>query len=321
MNYLFSDFYLLVSAADKTCRRVGDAHRRMAELMGIPVSAPCLSHALRGLLAGGYLTVSSDSMITADTPLSITDAGKDAAVVSGLQKLMGEAKALNKKELRFCSLERPVTENGWSVDEASFSAAAEELLRSRSLPYPLFDLVDEGDGQLTLTLHHPSQDFTPTPSEEEEDTADAPVYGIAEDPDEAPRKDSVSVTGAADRILQSLSHLLETADDLLSSPRTHKVALHGVHASYIVTLAHAASEYGTTLRMTVAQIRFNRQRFYGKRDSELDYAQCGAPLITWEMGGAKELAARVLPCAVSLPKALGETEYRIIGDIHRKLKA
>ena len=53
MKYLFSDFYLLVAAADKGCRTVGDAYRRMSELMGIPVSAPCLLYALEGLCAGG----------------------------------------------------------------------------------------------------------------------------------------------------------------------------------------------------------------------------------------------------------------------------
>ena len=42
MTYLFSDFYLLVGAADKETRTVGDAIRRMAELMAVPVTPSCL---------------------------------------------------------------------------------------------------------------------------------------------------------------------------------------------------------------------------------------------------------------------------------------
>jgi len=72
--------------------------------------------------------------------------------------------------------------------------------------------------------------------------------------------------------------------------------------------------------MTVAQIRFNRQRFYGKRDSDLDYAQCGSPLITTEMGGAKEFAGRLLPGAVALPARLSREDRDRIEAIHAILK-
>lgn len=317
MKYLFSDFYLLLGVADKGCRSVGDAYRRMAELMGIPVGVPCLAHALTGLCAGGYATVTpSDGVITADTPISLTAAGKSAATVSGLQKLMGEAKALNKKELGFCGLDRPADAPSLTVDGASFASLAEGLLQSRTVAYPLFDLKNEGEGQLTLTVRHPACDYTPSAEE-----ASAADLVSAEDPDAAAWVDSISVTGAEESILQAVSQLLELARDLMTSPRTRKVALHGAKGSYIVTLAHTASEYGTALRMTVAQIRFNRQRFYGKRDSDLDYAQCGSPLITLEMNGAKEFAARLLPSAAALPATLGEEEREIISAIHKKLKS
>ena len=93
MKYLFSDFYLLVSLADKTCHTVGDSYRRMSELMGIPVSPSCLAHGLRGLCAGGYATIAPDtSVITVDTPIEVTALGREAATVSGLQKLFGEEK-------------------------------------------------------------------------------------------------------------------------------------------------------------------------------------------------------------------------------------
>ena len=317
MKYLFSDFYLLVAAADKGCRTVGDAYRRMAELMGIPVSPSCLLHALRGLVGGGYLAVTPENgVITVDTPLAVQNAGREAATVSGLQRLLGEAKAFNKKELRFCAQDSPANEAPWTVDGESFASLADGLLRSRTVFLPLFDLKEEGEGQLTLTLHHPGQDYIP-PSEEEEEEQES---AFAADPDEAAQADTVHITGAAQTVLQAVSHLLEAALSLMASPRTHKVALHGDRGSYVVTLAHAATEYGLTLRMTVAPIRFNRQRFYGKRDSDLDYAQCGAPLLTLEMGDAKEFAARLLPCSVSLPERLEDGDRQVIGAIHGRLK-
>ena len=327
MKYVFSDFYLLVGATDKACRTVGDAYRRMSELMGIPVSAPCLLYALQGLCAGGYVTVEPTAdVITVDTPLALTDAGKAAATVSGLQRFFGEAKSFNKKELRFCELERPAEAPSWTVDTDGFSRMADELLQNRTVSYPLFEITDEGGGQLTLTLHHPareyrSEDEADASAEVSEDTAPSNLpYFVAGDPDEAATVDMVTVTGSAESILQGATHLLETAHALLNAPRTHKVALHGSTGSYVVTLAHAASEFGTALRMTVSQIRFNRQRFYGKRDSDLDYAQCGSPLITTEMGGAKEFAARLLPCLMSCPALLDEESHRIIEAIHTNLK-
>ena len=315
MTYLFSDFYLLVGAADKETRTVGDAIRRMAELMAVPVTPSCLLFALQGLSAGGYVTLEPDGgVITSATSLTVTEAGRKAATVTGLQKLFGEEKAFNKNEMRFCALERPeVTGNTWTVDADSFSEITDGMLARREVAIPLFTLTDCEGGMLTLTLHHPNCGYSAYESAEEGDES-------GYDPDSAETADSVTVTGDESRILPIVSDLLAAARGLLTDSRTRKVALHGGDRSYIVTLAHAASEYGTTLRMTVEPIRFNRQRFYGKRDGDLDYAQCGAPVITAEMGGSRALAALILPCAVARPQALSGEDLEQLEAIHRKLK-
>ncbi len=318
MKYLFSDFYFLCGAAAKETHTVGDAYRRMAELMGIPVTENALLFTLKGLYEGGYIQVSPDStangVITASTPLSVTEAGQKAATVSGLQKLFGEAKAFNKNEVKFCGLERPEisAELHWTVDMADFSPISRDMLMRREIALPLFELTECENEMLTLIVHHPADRYCP-----EEDTA-GEESGC--DPDEAEMTDSVSVTGSAERILQAISDLLTAAQTLMSDSRTRKVALHGVDRSYIVTLAHTASEYGTSLRMTVEPIRFNRQRFYGKRDGELDYAQCGSPCQIHEMSGAKSFAALLLPCAVALPKYLSDSDAECLHKLHRLLK-
>ena len=60
MKYLVSDFYFLSSAVDLKAKTVGEAYESMSTFMGYPVSMPCLLHAIRGLVAGGYLTVAPE---------------------------------------------------------------------------------------------------------------------------------------------------------------------------------------------------------------------------------------------------------------------
>ena len=323
MKYLFSDFYLLTAIQDKKTQTVGDAYRKMSALMGIPVRTACLRFALRGLTAGGYVKIGPENpenpengVISEATPISVTDAGKKAASVSGLRKLLGEAKAFNKNELNFCSLDRPGTVESpdQTIDAEGFGKIADDMMLRREIGYPLFDLTDAGEGLLTLTVHHPNDSYSPNEDEEE---AEANPF----DPDAAEYAYSASVTGDAQRILQGMSDLIAAAHALLTQPaKTRKIGLHGADKSLIVTLARAASEYGTVLRMTVEQIRFNRQRFYGKRDSELDYAQCGDPIILHEMNSAAGFAALLLPCAVALPERLGEEDLSLIASIHQILK-
>ena len=315
MKYLFSDFYLLAGAADKETRTVGDAYRRMAGMMGIPVDPACLLFALRGLCAGGLVTVSpAKGVIAADTLISVTEAGRKAVAISGFQKLLGnEFKAFNKNEAKFCTTDRPAVTSGedWIVESEGFAEIANGLMRDHDIAAPLFELTEAGDELLTLTVRHPNHS---SPASEEDGEE-------AYDPDAADCTHSVSVTGSAERVMQAMSDLLAAAQGLLTKPTTRKVALHGADRSYIVTLARTASdEYGTALRMTVEQIRFNRQRFYGKRDGELDYAQCGDPIILHEMNGAAGFAALLLPCAVALPERLGEAELEAITAIHHELK-
>ncbi len=318
MRYLFSDFYFLCGAADKEARTVGDAYRRMAELMGIPVTKSCLLFALKGLSAGGYIHVNPDNtengLITVSSPLSVTDSGRKAATVSGLKKLFGEAKAFNKNEVKFCALERPEihAEPQWTLDDADFAPIVRGMLDRREIALPLFELTECENEMLTLTVHHPADRYF----SDEDNEGGENGY----DPDEAEMTGSVSVTGSAERILQGISDLLAAAHALLSDSRTRKVALHGADRSYIVTLAHTASEYGTSLRMTVEPIRFNRQRFYNKRDGELDYAQCGTPCLIHEMNGARNFAALVLPCATALPERLSDADTECIHALHKLLK-
>ena len=109
MNYLFSDFYLLVSAADKTCRRVGDAHRRMAELMGKDT---------------GYCRGRSGSMHIAD--FTMGNLGANAIVGGGIPIATGAALSLKMQH-------KPHVAVSFFGDGASNEGVFHEALNMASL--------------------------------------------------------------------------------------------------------------------------------------------------------------------------------------------
>ena len=308
MKHLFSDYYLLCGVADKNTRTVGDALRRMSTLMGVPVSDACLSHALTTLVAGGYVTVEApDGYVTPATSVSLTDAGRAATAVTVFQKLLGAAKAERRNELRFC--DGDAAESGdyaFSIDSQGFSEITESLLRTGEIEAGLLTLT-EAEGYVTLTLRSSEDGF----GGEDDDPDAAEIYG------------RVSVTGDPARVMGGLSDLLAAIHDFLTKPSTtRKAALAGQDKTLVVTLSRAAtaSEAGTVLRMTAAPIRFNRHRFAGKRDGDLDYAQCGDLILTVEFPSAAHLAATLLPSAVALPAYLDGDTAAIIHDLHQLLK-
>jgi len=307
MKYLFSDYYFLCGAADKETRTVEDAYRKMCGYLGSPASCACLLHALRGLSAGGYVAVEPEEhgearYVNLGAPIRVTEAGRKAVAISALQKLFGERKAFIKNQLDFCSRERPDTDVGgdWWVDGDCLERIQLHGVQKGQWAVPLFTPGVLGDGYLSLTLYRDDYGY------DEEDS----------DPDAPDRADRVTVTGDCHRIMQGVSDLLAAAHALMTQPPcTRKVAIHGADKSLVITLARTAGEQGSYLRMTVAQIRFNRQRFYGKRDGDLDYAQCGDVLLTAEFPDARGFTARLLPCAVALPDWLSEEELTTIHSL------
>ena len=311
MKYLFSDYYFLCGAADQSTHTVANAYRGMCGYMNSASTCGCLRHALLGLVAGGYVVVEPEEhgkvpYVNLGASIRVTEAGRKAVSMSPLQKLFGERKAFVKNQLAFCSLDRPDTDVGadWWIDGDCLERISYDGVRIGQWAMPMFSLGDMGDGYLSLTLNRGA-------------------YGYGDediDPDAPERDDRVTVSGDNDRIMAGVSDLLSAVYSLLTeSPRTRKIAIHGADRSFVITLAHAAGEQGAYLRMTVAQIRFNRQRFIGKRDGELDYAQCGDPLILLEFSNAYELAARLLPSAVSLPERLRDADLETIDTISKMI--
>ncbi len=313
MKYQVSDFYFLSSAVGLKARTVEAAYESMCTFMGYPVSMPCLLHAIRGLVAGGFVAVEPDEkhVISASTPLTVTPEGQRMAAISPIQMLFGEYKAHKKNEARFCSMERPeVSEDSLTADGDSFSACITRLIRAGDISLPTFDISDVDGGYLKLTVHHPNDGWYGMDDEDEDDR----------DPDAAALSYSASVTGTAEQIKAGIRDLIATAHALvIEPPRARKVALHGADRSLLLSLANAANEQGlVTFRKTVSQIRFNRQRFMGKRDSDLDYAQCGDPIFIHEMASAEGFAFfDVLENMLARPDLLTEEDFDKLSVIHQ----
>lgn len=315
MKYLVSDFYFLSSAVDLKAKTVGPAYESMSTFMGYPASMPCLLHAIRGLVAGGYLMVESeDGVISATTPITVTAAGKKLAAVTPVQKLLGEIKAHRKNEMRFCAMDRPpVPTDHLTPDRESFDDCVTRLIRAGDVALPTFEISEVDEGYLKLTVHHPNDGFYGMDDEDADEL----------DPDAAELSYSASVTGTEEQIKAGLHDLIATAHALvIEPPRARKVALHGADRSLLISLANAASEQGlVAFRMTVSRIRFNRQRFVGKRDSELDYAQCGDPIFIHEMRDAEGFAlCGVLLSALAHPELLNEDDLTALYEIYRQTR-
>lgn len=314
MKYSIVDFYFLHSAVETRSHTLGEAYENMCTFMGTPVPMPCLLHAIRGLTADGFITVepADGQWISAGTPLSVTPAGKKAVAVSAVQKLFGESKTFRKNELRFCGLDRPsIPADDLIADENSFAACVRRLIDAGDLAFPTFEASLLGDGYIKLAVHHPNDD--PVGRYEAEDF----------DPDSAALSYSASLVATAEQITAGLRDLIDTAYMLVTeAPRPRKIALHGVDGSLLIALANAANEHGTVaFRMTVSKIRFNRQRFIGKRDGELDYAQCGDPIFIHEMASAEGFCLfDVLNSAVLYPDLLTDGDFDKLTVIHRETR-
>ncbi len=311
MKYQFFEFHLLQSVFCKGSDTLGRVYENFTSYMCAPVTMPCFLHALRGLMAGGYITVDSpDGILNPDVSVSITDTGRKTVKPSALLGLFSEFKATVRKELVFCGLDRPA--NAEDIDLCAnaedFTSLIRPLVESRDIAFPTFELNCPEAGILKLTVHHPNDDI-----KGEYDVEDV-------DPDGANLSYSASVTGYAEQVMAGMSDLISAAHAMLTEPsRTRKVALHGADGSLLVTMARAANETGlTTFRITVSKIRFNRQRFYGKRDGDLDYAQCGDPIFIHELQDEEAFAYwDVLHSAVAYPCLLSDTDMDKLTEIHR----
>ncbi len=293
MKYLVSDFYCLVACSQKgvatSTVTVSEAYRRMNTYFPHIVSVSCLLSALKSLSSGGFLKVvavaSPDGSMTPDTPLALTAAGKEATALPAMANLFGKDKALRKKAQAFCRLDRPSVEThpNWALAPESIVLLENEILRTHPSGPALFDWKSCDDGSMAFTIRSEG--------------------GSSEER-------NLTIVGHPDHIRRAVSDLLDTALLMTKEPfRARKILIHGYEQSVIVTFTYTAGDESgePAYRMTVDPIAFNRARFVGKRDGQLEYAQCAASLLVREFSPHSSLIPQfILPLAWAMPGELTE---------------
>ncbi len=297
MKYFITDFHVLSAVQNATT--VEDVRLALRRNIGWSLAEDALASTLSVLASDQYITLQlKDGMLTPETAVTLTDKGRDALSVGGMAKLFSGAKekAILKNEKRFCDLPRP-EEAPLPADRAAFDTYDDGD--------PLLFTIrrDEHEGYfLTFGYHNDDE-----PSEEasnEEDMADG-----------------ISVLCDQDTLSLMLFDLAETALHFISSRHTRKIALFGVGGAYILTFAIVADEEGyTVLRVTGAPILFNRRRFFGKRDNDLDYAQCGRNVFSKTYETCEGLCTDVLGGLCRHPQLLRETLGERVNELYRKIR-
>ena len=133
----------------------------------------------------------------------------------------------------------------YELSDSAYTEACDDLRRKYSIPSPEMT-VEKIDGNLYLCFGNSSF---------EEDDADALV---------GESRIKVSPSSLCDLCYAFLEYFEEGGH--------RKCCLHADGApAYVATVSR---NEGST-RLNIAKILYNRQRFTGKRDGDLDYAQCG----------------------------------------------
>ncbi|MBQ5361910.1 MAG: hypothetical protein IIU63_01050 [Clostridia bacterium] len=133
----------------------------------------------------------------------------------------------------------------YELSDAAYTEACDALRRKYAIPSPDFTIEAEG-GDLYLCF--------------------GGAYTEQEDEEAIAFEDKIKVTTT------SLCDLADTFLAYFEDGRHHKCCLYADGApAYVATVSR---NEGYT-RLNIAKILYNRQRFIGKRDGNLDYAQCG----------------------------------------------
>ena len=110
--------------------------------------------------------------------------------------------------------------------------------------------------------------------------------------------------------------LLAVRDFFCGKPQVRKAALPAGTDLYAVSLIREDAE---AVRVSAAPIRFNKQRFRGGRDGELDYAQCGDDVLYFTENGYR-LAGVLCAAYASVWELLEDGERAALNELRRHIR-
>ncbi len=301
MNYFEIEYITLLALAQQDHESVETlAHELSRNHYGYFPRAENLATILAALEAGGYISVMTENgILTPTSVVTLTERGAEAVHIGGLTRLFSgmKEKAIQKNTKAFCAHERPSVKS-FALDSASFGEYHEKVNKSIN-DASLWRIKKLDDGLYTLTLQT------------------IPTYET--DDDKAEISD-ITLLGDIDCIRHALKDLLDTALYFCESHKVRKILIPTVDKAYIMTFCEVADETGyTMIRVSTAPILFNRQRFVGKRDSDLDYAQCGSNVQSFTMSNAYALCTAVFYSVIDEIDLYDEEIGLKVNELYRRI--
>lgn len=290
MTFSFTDFVFLLSLSQKKGDGLGDVLAGTASYLGFALNEGAVNHALTVLRNAGYIEVPGDGdplEVGASSDIRLTVVGRKAVTVPIWKKLLGRLNpTLHSLEKIFLSSSDLISDGGTVVLAPH---VYDELVRCIEEPEDngpdcLYVSVKQTPDGMVLHLHEPwaiedAEEETETDAGEPEDRSElAALVGGSADDEYFPENNLTVVYAPSDK---GFADLLRAVHELVMSEeaKTRKVCLHNEQGTYVLTLSPQIDG----IRVTCAPIRFNQKRFRGKRDGELDYAQCGDDVLRFTL--------------------------------------
>lgn len=296
-NYLYSDFVFLCAAAKKKSSKLSDVFTSASAALQFPFTREQLLHALSSLRAGGYIVFNGENVLS-DMTLTVTDKASKAVKVGFPSSLFASSKnkALLKLEGEFTTLSYDLSVGELTLHDDEYVAVNRKLYAEYSVFVPFVEMC-LCDGLPAFRFRSAECGYSPAGATDavESDRDDTDVF-----------RDSLDIVCKDAKHVDGL--LSAVYDFLLVSSKVRKFALEGTTGTYLFSLSYVDAG----ARLTAARILYNKQRFIGKRDSDLDYAQCSENLLDITIAPAL-LSAAVL-------RAYSSADTLLTPDMLEKMK-
>ncbi|MBQ9161863.1 MAG: hypothetical protein IJX74_01165 [Clostridia bacterium] len=298
-NYLYSDFVFLTAVCKKRNQKLSDIFTSASFALQFPFTKGQLIHALGVLHAGGYITFSGNVTV-ADLVVSATEKGYNATKTGFFALLSSRVREteLLKLEQAFCLNTEAADSFDVAITDDEYVAINRKLYADYSISVPFVEAFVR-DGKLSFSFRSSGCGYSPMGSGESE---------LAVEDDDEILKNSLDVICNDEKYADGL--LAATCDFLLVSSKVRKFALEGHGGVYLFSLSYVKDG----ARLTAAKILYNKQRFIGKRDGDLDYAQCGENILDITISPAL-LSAAVLRAYASVPSVLTENMLNMMTEL------
>lgn len=318
MTHCYTDFLLLCALG--TARKneaLADALTNTDALLCGCLTEDTLIHGLTVLQNEGYISLPGGEA-DADTVCLPTAKGRQAIAVPVLSRLFGRRDAvLFVREDAF--LAAPAGNGGATVvlRPGAFDTVHSRLLRAAGANEDYdgapWITVARCEGGMAVTLRVPGEEGP----DESDDSDSGGSYDGAAPEDALAMSDSVRAVypdGLSAGRFTDL--LLAVRDFFCGKPQVRKAALPAGTDLYAVSLIREDAE---AVRVSAAPIRFNKQRFRGGRDGELDYAQCGDDVLYFTEDGYR-LAGVLCAAYASVWELLEDGERAALNELRRHIR-